>query len=276
MGAEFVESGTLIGFFLVIGAGVGVLSGLIGVGGGAALAPALYFTFVALDYRERAAHAAVGTALAVIAVVSLVGLKHRMAQGTLDRALLRRSAPWLALGAAVGAGAAAALSDGLMTGAIGVAAFATALLVLFAEGRGRGAGGDGPRDAVLAASFGGVGAATALAGLGGGAFAAPLYRSIGAPSTRANATATGAALAVAAPAALLYVGLGHLGAGAPPPFSFGDVNLAATAVIAPMILACAPLGARLILPFASRAPRLLFAFILAMVALTMVRRVGLA
>lgn len=276
MGAELAETGMLLGFFLVVGAGVGLAAGLIGAGGGAALAPALYFVFQGLGYGERAAHAAVGTSLGVVAVVSLIGLRGRLHYRTIDLALLRRSGPWLGLGAAIGAGVAAVTPPVGLSAVIGVAAFAAALLILFAEGDPKGRRAHLGRPAFGAACLG-AGAATAMAGFGGGAFAGPLYRFSGAARTAADATATGAALVIAAPAVLLYAVLGVVAEVPAPPFGLGDVNLAAVAIIAPMIMACAPLGAQLGAPVANlRAPRLLFAFALAMAALTMVRRAGLA
>lgn len=284
MGEELLESGALIGFCLIIGAGLGMLSSFIGLGAGALLAPVLYFTFLALDFGSPA-HMAIGTSAAVIALISAAGLKLRLSLGVVDMARLKRSAPWLGLGAAIGTVGAALFTDAFLTGAIGAIVFVSALLILFAEGpetaaarRRRESEGPGlkpgaPLDATLGAL---AGAATAAAGLGGGAFAAIYYRAEGATAAQSNADATGAGLIIACIASVGAILFGLLGRGAGAPFSLGYVNLVAAAVIAPMILATAPLGARMRLPFGQRALRLVFAFVIAMVALTMVRRAGLA
>jgi hypothetical protein len=100
-GPPFHSLPVAIGFDLLLGAAVGVLAGLMGVGGGILAVPA--FTLV----LGMSQHAAQGTSLAVILVTAPAGAfeHHR------HRNVVLRLVPWLALGAAAGGPAASWLAQ---------------------------------------------------------------------------------------------------------------------------------------------------------------------
>ena len=79
------------------GAGIGVLSGLLGVGGGSFLVPILTGWF-SLDQ-----HMAHGTSLAVVIPTSIVGASVYAYHGTMDVVLASQLAVGGVLGAAIGA-----------------------------------------------------------------------------------------------------------------------------------------------------------------------------
>ncbi|MCI4663104.1 MAG: TSUP family transporter [Neomegalonema sp.] len=269
---EFLESATLFGFFLILGAVVGAFAGMIGVGGGALLAPLLFLAFKALGYDAgQSAHVAVGTSLAIIAPLAAYSLRARRA---VDTAFLWRAAPWFVAGGVAG-GAAAAFAPGAgVSFALGVTAFVTALAILFAEG-GRRQPKPIPNTYLTSGLMSLVAAgASAGTGLGGGALVAPLLRLLGSPSTSVAVGAAGAGVLFATPAALIFLGVGLSAESVAVPFSLGYINLAAVCVITPMMAAAAPVGAQLGLGFAARPPRLLFAFVLALVSLTLIRDTG--
>ena len=77
----------------------GFLAGLLGVGGGIIVVPALYFILSALDVSEAVRmHVAVGTSLATIIVTSLISARSHAARGAVDMALLRQWAPGIIFG----------------------------------------------------------------------------------------------------------------------------------------------------------------------------------
>lgn len=79
-------------FLIVSGYAIGLLSGLIGIGGGTMLVPLFVYAFKMDMYR------AVGTSLAVIAPVALVGALSHHSKGNVDLG----SVLWVAAAAAVG------------------------------------------------------------------------------------------------------------------------------------------------------------------------------
>ena len=106
-----------VGFDLALGAAVGLLAGLMGVGGGILAVPA--FTLV-LGMSQPTAQ---GTSLAVILVTAPAGAIEHHRHGNVALRLV----PWLALGAALGGPAASWLAVGLPQAAL-ARAFAAFLL----------------------------------------------------------------------------------------------------------------------------------------------------
>jgi uncharacterized membrane protein YfcA len=102
-GSPFAGPAATVGFDLLLGAAVGLLSGFMGVGGGVIAVPA--FTLV-LGMPQAVAQ---GTSLAVILVTAPAGALEHHRHGN----VCLRLVPWLALGAAVGGPAASWLAQWL-------------------------------------------------------------------------------------------------------------------------------------------------------------------
>lgn len=85
---------------VLVGAAAGTFSALLGVGGGILMVPALVLGF------KVEMHRAVGTALAAMLPIVVVGLVRHSGFGNVDA----RAALWLAAGGMVGASLGAALS----------------------------------------------------------------------------------------------------------------------------------------------------------------------
>lgn len=83
--------------YIAVGLGIGVLSGLLGIGGGSFLVPILT-GFFAIDQ-----HMAHGTSLAVVIPTSVVGASVYAYHGTMDVVLAAQLAVGGVIGAAVGA-----------------------------------------------------------------------------------------------------------------------------------------------------------------------------
>ena len=76
---EIIDLGELINLLFVLGvaaAVAGFLAGLLGVGGGIIMVPALYYAFTVLDFDiVTRMHLSVGTSLAIIIPVSYTHLR---------------------------------------------------------------------------------------------------------------------------------------------------------------------------------------------------------
>ena len=95
--------------YLAIGAAVGFLAGLLGIGGGAIMVPLLAWAYAAQGMpAERIVHLALGTSMATIFFTSASSMRAHHRHGAVDWAIVRAIAPGIlagAFGAAMVAGA---------------------------------------------------------------------------------------------------------------------------------------------------------------------------
>lgn len=230
---------------LMAGAGLlaGLLAGLFGIGGGVVIVPALYGLLSILGYQATALHVAVATSLSTIIATSAASLNAHARQGAVDFAMLRAWTPWVAVGAAGGAMIAGALSSAglqLVFGALGIVVAAHFLMSTAAWRLASDLPAGAPRALIGSA----IGAASAVMGIGGGAFGATLMTLCGRPIHQAVATASGFGAAIGVPAALWLIFDGWVEPGRPP-LSLGYVNLPGFVLIGALTTLSAPLGARL-------------------------------
>jgi len=222
----------------------GILSGLLGVGGGIVVVPVLFWMFTMLGYPpELGMQVAVGTSLVTVAITALSSARSHMARGSVDMVLWRRWAPWMVLGALAG-GTLAGLVDGTLL----LIVFGTvALLVAWNMAR------PNPRTLAPAlperrgaqpAMAGSVGFISAMMGIGSGTLGVPLMTAFSVPVHRAVGTAAALGLMIGAPGALAMMVFG-IGAEGRPPLSIGYVSVIAVVLILPTSVLSAPLGVRL-------------------------------
>lgn len=266
-----VEPGTLLllaGVAVAAGIAGGVLAGLLGVGGGIVIVPALYLALSAADLGEGVAmQVAVATSLATIVFTAWSSSRAHHRRGAVDAGLLRRWAPWVVAGVVAGSLLGAVVDGRAMVAVFAVVASLVAVNMLV----GRGNPAPEPRTAPPAAwAASGVfaGAVSALMGIGGGTVCVPLLSYLGYDIRRAVGTSSALGLVIGLPATVVYVvtGLGQEGL---PPLSLGYVNLLAVAVITPFTTYFATVGARIAHAIPMRALRALFGVFLAATALRM-------
>lgn len=239
---EISEFLPVIGALAVAGALAGFLAGLLGIGGGIVMVPALFFTFETLDLGgDYRMHLAVATALAVIVPTSFVSARAHRRRGAFDGETFRAWAPWIAVGALIGVVVAGRISSAALTLFFATMAAIMGLKLLLPLDDvtlgDRRPGGVVGRLIPLA-----IGGFSAMMGIGGATFSVPAMTLFGAPIHRAVGTAALIGFVIAVPAALAYVAAGWRAEGLPPT-SAGFVNLAAFAVIAPVSMLAAPVGA---------------------------------
>ncbi len=75
---------------MIVGAGAGVLAGLLGVGGGIILVPAFYYLFSGMGYEPpQLMQICVATSLATITFTSLRSMNGHRKKGAVDDAILK-------------------------------------------------------------------------------------------------------------------------------------------------------------------------------------------
>ena len=246
----------------------GLVAGLFGIGGGAVIVPVLFFLFRTLGYEETAMHAAVATSLATIIATSIRSVIAHNAKGAVDWIIIRTWAPWIMIGATAGMALSGFISGEGLTLFFGVMGFLLSAQLWFGHPDWRLAP-DMPTGAARAGLGFGVGALSALMGIGGGTFGVSLMTICGRPIHQAVATAAGFGVAIGVPSTIAAVIVGWNREGLPP-FSLGHVNLPAFALIAIFTVAMAPVGARLAHVLDAKRLRKLFALLLLVVAVRMI------
>lgn len=268
LGLASADIALLLG--VALGAGVlgGVLAGLLGVGGGIVIVPALYLALSRLGMDPSVTmQLAVGTSLATIVFTSLSSGWSHYRRGAIDAALLRLWAPSLLVGVVAGAAL-----GGYVGGHVLVAVFAVVAALVAADMILR-----RPQETPEPRSFSrriwvalGVlaGGVSAMMGIGGGTVCVPLLNFLGYDIRRAVGTSAAIGFIIGLPGALVYIATGW-GAEGLPPFSVGYVNLLAAAVIIPMSTTFARLGAHLAHTIPRRALRLSFGVFLGLTSARM-------
>lgn len=235
---------TLVIGLAAAGALGGLLAGLLGVGGGIVIVPALFVLFSVLELDPAVRMPlAVGTSLSTIVVTAAVSWRAHARRDSVDASLLRTFVPGIVLGVGIGAAVAGYAPAGALEVVFASVALAVALYMGLAP---RGVTlarrvPTGPVRWAIATVIGGV---SSIMGLGGGTLGVPTLTLMNVPVRRAVGTAAafGAVIAVPATVSMAIVGWGHP---ALPPGSIGYVNLLGFAVLVPMTTLMAPLGARL-------------------------------
>lgn len=236
------DLGTMGLGLLIAGTVSGLVSGLLGLGGGIVIIPVLYNVLAAAGVHEDLRmHLAVGTSLAVIVPNALWSLSSEAGRKTVDWELLRRWAAPLLLGT-VGGTVFAALAPGLwLTPIFGVVALLLAAHLAFGRDRWHLAEHP-PRGMAGALLPFGIAGLSAMIGIGGRSISVPAMSLCRVPLPRAVGTASAVAVVVSVIGAVGAVIAGW-GMGGLPPYSYGYANLLGFGIIAPLSFAAAALSA---------------------------------
>lgn len=248
----------LVGLVALAGVGAGVLSGLLGVGGGIVIVPALDLAFGMAGVGDGVRmHLAVGTSLASIVPTAIASAAAHRRRAAVDGAFAGAWSLPIAVGACGGAVLAAAVRGSVLATVFGLVALAMALRMM-------------SRSEAPSASFGRVarvgrgrvvpaviGAVSAMMGIGGGTLSVPALTGLGLTVHRAVGTSAWLGLWIAVPAAVGYALLGA-GRDGLPPWSVGFVSVPALAVLLPCTVLAAPLGAYIAHRLSRQALRLAF------------------
>lgn len=237
------EISQIILFYFVLGGITGVIAGLLGVGGGAVIVPALVWIFHIQDLPDHTImHVAIGTSLATIIVTSISSVRAHHRHGAVLWPVFRRLTPGIIIGALAGA----AVADALPSDALRII-FGLFELIVAAQ---MGFGAKPPPHRVLPATGGMlaagsvIGTVSAIVGIGGGALTVPFLTWCNTSIRYAVATsaACGLPIAVAGAAGFVVAGWNETEL---PPWSIGYIYGPALLGITLVSMLSAPLGAKL-------------------------------
>jgi uncharacterized membrane protein YfcA len=230
---------------MAVGLFSGVISGLLGVGGGIVIVPALYhvFSYLGIDESVRM-HLAVGTSLSTIIPTAIRSVRSHHKRGAVDMALMRQWAVPLGIGVLIGTGLAVFARGRELTMVFATVALIVALqmTVLRHDWKLR---DSLPRGFAGALPPLGIGAFSAMMGIGGGTLAVPTLSMFGVPIHRAVATASGFGLIIAIPGTIGFVIAGWGNPLLPLPWYLGYVSLVGFVLLVPATLISVPWGVAL-------------------------------
>lgn len=229
--------------YVLTGALIGFLAGLLGIGGGMTLVPILAALFTAQHFApDHVVHLALGTAMASIIFTSGSSVREHYKLGGVDFSIVRRLAPGMIIGSLAATLASGWIAQRHLALAFTVIVYlgATQMLLNRKPAAARTLPGPGPMFAVGA----GVGVICGLVSAGGAFLTVPFMLWCGVPMRIAIGTAAtiGIPLAIVGTAGYLVSGwnVPHL-----PPDAVGFVSLSALAGLVLGSVITAPYGARL-------------------------------
>jgi uncharacterized membrane protein YfcA len=251
--------------FTAIGAVAGLLAGLLGIGGGAVIVPALILLFTQLGFVEAwIPHLAVATSLVTVIATGAASTWAHQGRGAVSWQLVLRLAPWILLGAWLGAWIAGWLSAFWLKRLFALFLLYNALRMLHATPPTPRSGL--PSTPVLGGFATVFGALSALLGIGGGILIVPFLARHGVAMQRAVATssACGVPLAMAGTLGFVLSGWGHDDL---PAQSLGFIYWPAALSIMALSMPMATVGARLAHRLPTRTLRRIFGILLLLVGL---------
>ncbi|TDQ49396.1 sulfite exporter TauE/SafE family protein [Permianibacter aggregans] len=258
--------------YLLVGALAGIMAGLLGVGGGMIMVPALLWLLPMAGVADgHLMQTALGTSLAAIIITSIASLRAHQRRNAIRWPVVRWLAPGVVAGALLAGAIAAWLSSDLLILIFALFALIIALRIVFAR----------PVHVVSApANFCwpawglGIGTASGLVGIGGGSLTVPLLLHYGFPITQAIGSSSAVGLPIAIGGTIAYIAAGpdqHLNTGLA-----GFVYLPAVLCLSLASWFTAPFGAKLAHRWPAARLKKIFALFLLIVSARLFWRVLVA
>lgn len=263
----------VVAALVAAGAAGGLIAGLLGVGGGIVLVPALDLALATAGVdRAVSLHVAVATSMATIVPTAISSSRAHARRNAVDFAVARRWAVPIVTGALAGALVAAHVQVDVLAAVFGTVALLSALKMLLPLDRVvlRQSLPGGITGALIPAF---IGAISAMMGIGGGTLSVPTMTLCGEPVHKAVGTAALLGLWIALPATIGYLVARPAEAVTLPPLTIGYVSLVGFALVAPISWLVAPMGARLAHSLDRRKLSAAFGAFLLLVATRMLYRV---
>lgn len=255
--------------FPLLGLVAGVLAGLLGIGGGLVIIVALAWMLPLFGIPPEASmHAALASSLASIVLTGLSSARAHARRGSVLWPTVAWLVPGMLLGGWLGSDLAVALDGTALRWIVAGYCLVAAWQIGFGRTRAPadGSGVAPPRGWPLTVAGTGIGALSAVVGIGGGSMTVPLLVWRGVQPVRAVGTSSACGVAIGLASALGYAL--HAPAGALPQHAVGYVYLPAALGVAAASVLAAPWGTRLAHAISGQALRRVFALFLLLVALS--------
>ena len=232
-------------FVLSIAASVaGFMAGLLGVGGGIIMVPALYYAFTVLDFDILTRmHLSVGTSLAIIIPTSIISTKTHMEYDAVDFKMVKSFGIFILFGVIAGTFLAVNLKTPALVLFFSIFAFIVGFFFIFVRERLM----ENPKKlSNLTKNISGtlIGFISVPLGIGGGSLMVPFMRTFGYDIRKSIGTAAAVGFLIAITGTITMIIGGKIIDNVNTPFSVGYINLLGFIVFVPVTMVMARLGAK--------------------------------
>ncbi|MBI9091525.1 MAG: sulfite exporter TauE/SafE family protein [Desulfobacterium sp.] len=234
---------TVIIVYLILGLFAGILSGLLGIGGGLVIVPMLVASLTWQKIpNEFIMHLALGTSMATIIFTSVSSFMAHHKRGAVHWNIVKRVIPGILIGTFLGSCVAARLSGPFLKGFFVVFLYYVASQML--TNKKPKASREVPGNVGMFGVGNIIGGVSSLVGIGGGSLSVPFMMWCNVPVHEAIGTSAAIGFPIAIAGTFGYIYNGFHAAGLPA-YSLGYAYLPALAGIVSASVLTAPLGVRL-------------------------------
>jgi len=222
----------------------GFMAGLLGVGGGIIMVPALYYAFTVLGFDiVTRMHLSVGTSLAIIIPTSIISTKTHMEYDAVDFKMVKSFGIFIVLGVIAGTFLVVNLETPTLILFFSIFAFMTGLFFIFLREQLV----ENPKrisDAVKNISGILIGFISVPLGIGGGSLMVPFMRTIGYDIRKSIGTAAATGFLIALSGTITMIMGGKIINNINTPYSLGYINILGFIVFVPVTMIMARIGAK--------------------------------
>ena len=234
----------LLAVLAISAAVAGFMAGLLGVGGGIIMVPALYYAFTVLDFElATRMHLAVGTSLAIIIPTSIISTKTHMEYDAVDFKMVKSFGIFILLGVIAGTFLAVNLKTPALVLFFSIFAFMVGLFFIFLREKLV----ENPKTiSNIVKNISGIiiGFISIPLGIGGGSLMVPFMRTFGYDIRKSIGTAAAVGFLISLSGTITMIAGGKIIDNINTPFSVGYINLLGFAVFVPVTMIMARLGAK--------------------------------
>jgi len=224
----------------------GFMAGLLGVGGGIIMVPALYYAFTVLDYEIiTRMHLSVGTSLAIIIPTSIISTKTHMEYDAVDFKMVKSFGVFILLGVILGTFLAVSLKTPQLVLFFSIFAFIVGLFFIFLREKLV----ENPKKiSEIVKNISGIviGFISVPLGIGGGSLMVPFMRTFGYDIRKSIGTAAAIGFLISISGATTMIIGGEIIDNVETPFSIGYINLIGFLIFVPVTMVMARIGAKVV------------------------------
>ena len=246
---ETIATAELINLLFVLAvaaAGAGFMAGLLGVGGGIVMVPALYYAFTVLDFDiVTRMHLSVGTSLAIIIPTSIISTMTHKEYDAVDFKMVRSFGVFILAGVIGGTFLAVNLKTPALVLFFSIFALMVGLFFIFLREKLV----DNPKQiSAIVKNISGViiGFISVPLGIGGGSLMVPFMRTFGYDIRKSIGTAAAVGFLIAVTGTITMITGGKIIDNVSTPYSVGYINLLGFAVFVPVTMVMARIGAKVV------------------------------
>ena len=266
---ENVDINTIINLLTVLSIAAvvaGFMAGMLGVGGGIIMVPALYYAFSILDFDIiTRMHLSVGTSLAIIIPTSIVSTKTHIEYKAVDFKMVKTFGFLIVLGVLAGTFLAVNLKTPSLVLFFAFFSFLVGLFFIFFRDNLL----ENPKKiSTLIKNISGlfIGFISVPLGIGGGSLTVPFLRTFGYDIRTSIGTAAAVGILIAISGTTTMILSGKIINNVNSPYSFGYVNLLGFSVFVPVTMIMARIGAKAVYKINKRLLSKIFGFFLLIVS----------